>query len=227
MGVPGVRRSLIWVDPPDDGDFTKGPLLIAPNTDDNGPLLGAPPENAPSAADAGIDAAAVQGGVPLLPLKCLVPGILERDSRYLDNYYPAVAPLARTYGVNPALPLGMGVESAFGTKGTYGTTKDVFGITGGDKNPDVMARPSGPAEDSATFFRLYGPQFSGAGDDKNRFLNALQGKDPSGRPVPGWRIYNSKPSNTWNSMARKGIAQMLSQVPLYEQACLPPNSPRR
>jgi hypothetical protein len=42
-----------------------------------------------------------------------------RDKAYLDKYYDAVAAFAKRYNVDPALVLGVGIESGFASEGTY------------------------------------------------------------------------------------------------------------
>jgi hypothetical protein len=47
------------------------------------------------------------------------PQFSVRDKAYLDKYYDAVAALAKRYNVDPALVLGVGMESGFASEGTY------------------------------------------------------------------------------------------------------------
>jgi hypothetical protein len=54
-----------------------------------------------------------------------------RDKSYLGKYYNPVTVLAKRYDVDPALVLGVGIESGFASKGTYLRTGDRFGMTGG------------------------------------------------------------------------------------------------
>lgn len=120
--------------------------------------------------------------------------LTARDKSYLDRYAPAVIAHSKTLNVYPALPLGVGLlESSGATDGTYKRTNDAFGMTnnGTDHMSRFPAGPSGVGQDVQRFFDLYGRQIQGVGSDEGAFCNALQGADPSGRPVPGWRRYNS------------------------------------
>lgn len=137
----------------------------------------------------------------------------DRDRFYLDRYYDAVKRYAQQYRVNPALPLGLGIESSFATRGTYLDTKDAFGMTGGSRAH--MTSAASPEENVRQLFDLYGQQIYGAGDDVAAFISGLQGRDRKGQIVPGWRVYNSRYPRQWEDMARNGIGQMRRALPLY------------
>jgi hypothetical protein len=149
--------------------------------------------------------------------------VSPRDKNFLDKYYDAVSRLAKKYHVDPKLVLGLAYESGFASDGpaggTYRETGDAFGLTGGSKQHMTFA--SSPEENAEQLFRLYGRQIYGTGSDVNAFLNALQGKDPAGRRVKGWKVYNSDttgglPAGTrFLAGARNGIKQMQRVVPLY------------
>ncbi len=139
--------------------------------------------------------------------------IRQRDLDYLDRYYDAVANYANQYKVNPALPLGLGIESTFGSGGTYLKTGDAFGMTGGSKAH--MTHAASPEENARQLFDLYGRQMYGVGDDAEAFINAMQGRDAKGRSVVGWRVYNSDKPKDWETMTRSGISQMTRDLPIY------------
>jgi hypothetical protein len=127
--------------------------------------------------------------------------VSPRDKKFLDKYYDAVSRLAQKYHVDPNLVLGLAYESGFGTRGTYNQTGDAFGLTGGSKRHMTFA--SSPAENVGQLFQLYGPQIYGTGSDVDAFLNALQGKNAAGKPVKGWRVYNSAHADAFDLGARK------------------------
>jgi hypothetical protein len=66
-----------------------------------------------------------------------------RDKSYLDKYYDPVRVMAKRYAVDPALVLGVGIESGFASKGTYLRTGDAFGMTGG--SGEHMTAANSPA----------------------------------------------------------------------------------
>lgn len=135
-----------------------------------------------------------------------------RDKAYLDRYYDAVSILANKYSVDPALVLGVGVESGFASQGTYVRTGDAFGMTGGSTKH--MTTAASPEENAKQFFDTYGQQIRGAGSDSSAFINALQGRDRSGKAVQGWRVYNTV-NPKWSDMVGKGIGQMRRDIPIY------------
>jgi hypothetical protein len=139
--------------------------------------------------------------------------ISARNRAFLDRYYAPVAKLAGADRVNPAFVLALAFESGYGVGGTYLRTGDVFGMTnGGTTN---MTTASSPTEDARKFFSLYGKQIRGTGDNVGAFVNALLAKDPAGKPVPEWRIFNSKDPAGWEKAVRDNIADMQRDVPRY------------
>lgn len=139
-------------------------------------------------------------------------GLSARDKSYLDKYYDAVDVLAKRYGVEPSLVLGVGIESGFASAGTYLRSGDAFGMTGG--NTRHMTTAKSPTENVEQFFKNYRGQIRGTGNDASAFINGLQGRTPSGERVKGWKVYNSVNSN-WAKTTRDGISQMRRAVPLY------------
>ena len=81
-----------------------------------------------------------------------------------------------------------------------------------------------PEENVRQFFDLYGNQIRGAGSDTDRFLNGLQGLDAAGRPVQGWRRYNSKDPLGWTRLRHGEIRTMQRETPLYLGLRKPPVS---
>ena len=136
----------------------------------------------------------------------------SRDKAYLDKYYDAVATLAKEYNVDPALVLGVGVESGFASQGTYLRTGDAFGMTGGSTKH--MTKAASPAKNAQQFFENYGNQIRGTGSDAAAFINALQGRNASGGQVKGWKVYNSL-NPKWGSIVESGIHQMRRDIPTY------------
>jgi hypothetical protein len=141
------------------------------------------------------------------------PQVSARESAYLDKYYDAVAARAKVYNVNSALVLGLGAESGFATQGTYLRTGDAFGMTGG--NTKRMTTATTPEENVKQLFHNYGNQIRGTGNDDSAFLNGLQGLDPSGKRVPGWKVYNTFDPQGWNTMVAERIHQMRRDIPIY------------
>ncbi len=139
------------------------------------------------------------------------PQLSARDRDYLDRYYAAVAALARQYDVDPALVLGMGGESGFGTAGTFRRTGDAFGMTGGSTRH--MTYAASPEENARQFFDAYGDQIRGSKGDVDRFLNGIHGRDPNGKPIAGRKNYNSH--GGYDTLVRPWIALMQRDVPLY------------
>ena len=182
---------------------------------------------APSATDAGADTAAAAGPAPAR--NAAAPGaaprparsLLERDRRYLANYYSAMARLAQQYGVNPALALGVGGESNFASGGTYTHTGDAFGMTGGGVGR--LTHAANAAQNAQQFFDAYGDQIRGSGGDVDRFINGLQGRDAQGQPVKNWKRYNSAKGD-YEKRLHKWIGQMQRDIPLYQPD--PPAPPR-
>jgi len=137
-----------------------------------------------------------------------------RDKAYLDAYYDAVSKLSKDYDIDPALVLGVGIESGFGSAGTYLRTGDAFGMTGGSTKH--MTTASSPEENVQQFFDNYGRQIRGVGSDTTAFVNALEGLDATGKPVKGWKVYNSDRASEWRVMIGEGIRQMQRDIPTYE-----------
>jgi len=150
------------------------------------------------------------GGPHIKPKKA---SISARDKAYLDKYFEAVQALAKKYGVDPALVLGLGSESGFATRGTYLRTGDAFGMTAGGTSHMMVA--SSPAQNAKQFFDNYGAQIRDIGDNLPTFLNALKGLDESGNRVPGWKVYNSSHPAAWRSMVEDGVRQMKRDMPTY------------
>jgi hypothetical protein len=148
---------------------------------------------------------------------CSAPGISARDNAYLDKYYGPVAAEASDYSVDPALVLGVGIESAFASSGTYLTTGDAFGMTGG--STENMTTASSPSANVAEFFNNYGDQIYGTGNNSHDFINALLGRDSNGGIVSGWKTYNSV-NPAYRAFLRSGIRQMQKEVPAYVQSCV-------
>jgi hypothetical protein len=141
------------------------------------------------------------------------PHLSARDKAYLDKYYDAVAALAKKYNVDPAIVLGVGIESGFASKGTYLSTGDAFGMTGGSTNH--MTRAASPDQNVQQFFDNYGNQIRGTGSDASAFINALQGRNPSGKRVAGWKVYNSVRPVEWRRLINRGIGEMRQAVPIH------------
>ena len=136
-----------------------------------------------------------------------------RDKDYLDRYYGPVAAYSAKYKVNPMLVLGLAMESQFASKGAYERTGDAFGMTGGSTRH--MTHAGSPEENVKKLFDTFGSQIYGAGDNLQTFTNGLEGLDASGKPVQGWRKYNSEHAESWRAMVGRGFQQMQRDMPLY------------
>jgi hypothetical protein len=91
-------------------------------------------------------------------------------------------------------------------------------MTGGStKN---MTKAASPTQNVNQFFSNYGNQVRGAGGNAQVFLNGLQGKNSSGQPVKGWRVFNTEHAATWWPMAVSGIRQMQRDIPNYTGSCV-------
>jgi hypothetical protein len=143
--------------------------------------------------------------------------VSPRDKHYLDLYYNPVSQAAENYNVSPALVLGLGIESGFASVGTYLATGDAFGMTGGSTTN--MTKSASPTQNVNQFFGSYGNQIRGAANNVQVFLNGLEGKNPLGQPVKGWKAFNSAHAATWWPMAKSGIAQMQREIPIYLSNC--------
>jgi hypothetical protein len=137
----------------------------------------------------------------------------DRDKNYLDQYYPEIARLSKEHGVNPGFMAALGAESGYATDGTFKRTHDAFGLTGG--STDHMTYPKSPEDNVRRLFELYGKQIRGVGNDKAAFINAMHGKDRDGKPVPGWKDYNSRKAAVWLNMMNKNIPQMEKDLSIY------------
>jgi hypothetical protein len=140
------------------------------------------------------------------------PQLSVRDKAYFDKYYDAVAAFAKRYNVDPALVLGVGIESGFASEGTYLRTGDAFGMTGG--NTKHMTTAESPEQNVKQFFENYGNQIRGTGNDESAFMNGLQGVDASGKRVRGWKVYNNA-NPKWRSFIGGGIDEMRRDIPSY------------
>jgi hypothetical protein len=181
------------------------------SADDMRAATPAPGEADGQSADDG--ASGAQGKIQESTLDEVAARIRQRDIDYLDRYYDAMAKYANRYKVDPALPLGLGIESGFGTAGTYTRTGDAFGMTGG--NTRHMTTAASPEENVRKFFENFGSRIYGAGDDVDTFINALQARDTKGGRIPDVNPYNSRDPAGWEAMARRGIQQIQGDLPLY------------
>ncbi len=140
------------------------------------------------------------------------------EREFLQNYYPATARYAADYGVDPVLVLGLAGESGFASAGTYLRTGDAFGMTGGSTRH--MTHATSPEENVAQFFGAFGDQIRGSGSDRKRFINGLQGRDLAGKPVAGWRRYNSE-NKAYEETYRGWHARIARAMPAFLQSSAP------
>ena len=143
------------------------------------------------------------------------PHISKRDKAYLDKYYKPMVAKAKAYGVDPALPLGLGIESGFATKGTYLRTGDAFGMTGGSTKH--MTHASSPEQNVDELFSGWGEQMRGTGSNVSLFLNHLEMEDANGNQITSQGMYNSVeiPPTAWKSFITSGINEMQRDIPIY------------
>jgi hypothetical protein len=143
------------------------------------------------------------------------PHISKRDRAYLDKYYNAMAAKAKDYGVDPALPLGLGIESGFATKGTYLRTGDAFGMTGGTTKHMTHAKDA--AQNVDELFSTFGERMRGTGSNISLFLNHLEMEDANGNQITSQGMYNSVeiPPTAWKSFITSGIKEMQRDIPIY------------
>ncbi len=143
------------------------------------------------------------------------PHISKRDKAYLDKYYKAVAAKAKGYGVDPALPLGLGIESGFATKGTYRRTGDAFGMTGGSTKHMTYAKS--PEQNVDQLFSNFGEEMRGTGSNISLFLNNLEKEDANGNQITSQGMYNSVeiPPTAWKAFITSGIQEMQRDIPIY------------
>jgi RHS repeat-associated protein len=197
--LPG-RPSLPGYTPPDDTDLESG------FSDWRGSLS----PNTANASGASSPQNAAQNNNNQQPPAAKLS---ERDKAYLDKYHGPVTAQAKDYKVDPVLVLGVGIESGFASHGTYQRTGDAFGMTGGStKN---MTEAASPTENVKQFFDNFGSQIRGTGSNVRAFVNALEGQNAAGKPVEGWKGYNSKHPVEWRKMINAGIGQMKHDVPIY------------
>lgn len=169
------------------------------------------------------------------------PGLSARDARYLCMYLqPMVAKLiAGVYGVDPALPLGLGFESGFATSPRYFRTGDAFGMSGGGKGPGTghAVHASSPEDDVNELFSepkgkgcadspSYGERMRGTGSLDSLFLDRLEREDANGNQLTGppdkngnrpsvWScLFNPYP-DTWKPLMEEGINQMRKDIPIF------------
>ena len=205
-------------------DGADGPQGLVPYAVALGPT--ARPAGAPGPAPVGPSRAVQPPPVPLANRSeraQAARALRKVDQDYLDRYYAKVSALADQYGVDPALPLGMGGESGFATGGTYNRTHDAFGMTGGSTRH--MTYADTPEQNAQQLFDAYGPQFRGSGSDVDQFINGIQGRGSDGAPVKGWKRYNSvKGGSVYEERLKGWIQRMQRDVPTYQQTQRP--SPR-
>ncbi len=149
-----------------------------------------------------------------------------RDKNFLDMYYNPVNENAKKYNVDPALVLGLGIESTFADpndkNSTYNRHKtgDAFGQTGGSTKK--MTTAHNPTENANQWFNRWGSQVKDVGTNVDLFIHDLEDEDATGQLLNRNGRYNSVPPNgkTWRKMARDGIRQMMREVPIYLKRCI-------
>jgi hypothetical protein len=126
-----------------------------------------------------------------------------------------MAAKAKDYGVDPALPLGLGIESGFATKGTYLRTGDAFGMTGGTTKHMTHAKDA--AQNVDELFSTFGERMRGTGSNISLFLNHLEMEDANGNQITSQGMYNSVeiPPTAWKSFITSGIKEMQRDIPIY------------
>lgn len=122
---------------------------------------------------------------------------------------------AKDYGVDPALPLGLGIESGFATKGTYLRTGDAFGMTGGSTKH--MTHAKSPQQNVDQLFSAFGERMRGTGSNISLFLNHLEMEDAKGNQITSQGMYNSVeiPPTAWKAFITGGIHEMQRVIPIY------------
>jgi len=169
------------------------------------------------------------------------PGIPAYRNSYLCRYYqPMVAKISEgAYGVAPALPLGLGIESHFADpnwpNNLYNKTGDAFGMSNGSTAHPEHA--NGPVDDINKLFSepkangcdklpSYGERMRGTGSNIDLFLQRLEMEDAKGNPLTGppnkngnrqnlGCMYNGDHEVTWRSLVRAGIGQMQHDIPIF------------
>ena len=162
------------------------------------------------------------------------PGLSPTEARYLCLYYQPMAAKVSTYDVNVALPLGLGIESTFASAGTYLSTGDAFGITGGSLKH--MPHVTSPEQDVDLLFSSgttcgtpsYGERMRGTGSNITLFLQHLELEDAKNnqlttKPDKNGNVQNLKcmynsdklPPTGWKAMVRYGIGEMQKDIPIF------------
>ncbi|MFZ0519724.1 MAG: hypothetical protein WAL95_01795 [Candidatus Acidiferrales bacterium] len=77
-----------------------------------------------------------------------------------------------------------------------------------------MTTAKSPGENVEQFFKNYGDQIRGTGNNASAFINGLQGRDASGKRVEGWKKYNSF-NPDWEDFVNRGIRRMRREIPTY------------
>ncbi|MGB6745436.1 MAG: hypothetical protein WBE38_17450, partial [Terracidiphilus sp.] len=116
---------------------------------------------------------------------------------------------------DPALVLGLGIESGFATKGTYLRTGDAFGMTGGSTAHMTYAR--NPEQNVDQLFSRFGDEMRGTGSNISIFLNNLEKEDANGNQITSQGMYNSVeiPPTAWKAFITSGIQEMQRDIPIY------------
>jgi RHS repeat-associated protein len=135
-----------------------------------------------------------------------------RDRSYLDKYYKPIHAKAGTFKVDDAQVLGVGIESGFGSNGTYLRTGDAFGMTGGSTKH--MTSASSPEANVSQFFEGYGNQIRGTSGSDPAFVNGIEGEDANGKAVKGWKTYNTV-NPEYKSFITSGIKEMRRDLDVY------------
>jgi len=153
--------------------------------------------------------------------------ISKRDRAYLDKYYKAVVAMAKAFGLDPALLLGLGGhESTYATSPRYKRTGDAFGMSGGQPG-DIMHFKS-PDKNASKWFGLYGDRIRGVGSNVEQFLNGLELEDANGNQLttkPDRNgntqnlccMYNSQqiPPTDWKDAVRRNITEIQGDLSVY------------
>ena len=166
-----------------------------------------------------------------------IPGIPAYRASYLCRYYKPMVAKASAYGVDPALPLGLGIESHFADPSyphnMYNSTGDAFGMSNG--NTDHPVHASGPEDDVNKLFSEptargctdspYGERMRGTWTNVDLFLQRLERLDTNNMPLTGPKdkngnrhnlgcMYNDDPGK-WIPFIKDGIKKMQHDIPFY------------
>jgi len=176
-------------------------------------------------------------GGPPPPHPCsAIPGIPAYRASYLCRYYQPMVTKANAVGVDPALPLGLGIESHFADpnwpNNLYNKTGDAFGLTNGTSAHPVHA--SSPEDDVSKLFSeptakgcspSYGERMRGTGTNVELFLQRLEREDANNNPLTGPPDKNGNRRNlgcmwndhplTWKPFIRDGISKMQHDIPIF------------